>query len=125
VVSFQEGEPLKGLTASKVYFAIAKLVPAGTHLAAVPPQTSAPATLPGAQWQSYIYASVSPAPASAGTATEPVVGTSPQLQATIAAGATGKLADNGDGTYKYTLKKRTRIRREEIERSARGSGDAD
>jgi OmcA/MtrC family decaheme c-type cytochrome len=109
VVSFQlvnqVGEPLKGLTAGEIYFAIAKLVPAGTQLAAVPPQTSAPAPLPGAQWQSYIYSSVNPAPASAGTATEPVVGTSPQPQATIEPGATGTLVDNGDGTYKYTFKK--------------------
>src|SRR5581483_6417710 len=47
VVKFQlvneTGEPLSGLPASDIYFAIAKLVPAGTQLPALRGQASAPA----------------------------------------------------------------------------------
>jgi OmcA/MtrC family decaheme c-type cytochrome len=101
----QVGQPLKGLTASQIYFALAKLVPPGTQLKAVPPQAAAPAPLVSYQWQSYLYTTANPAPASAGTAADPVVGTAPQPQATIEPGATGKLVDNADGTYQYTFKK--------------------
>lgn len=109
VVSFQlvnqDGEPLKGLTANEISFAIAKLVPPGTQLAPLPPQTAAPAPLQGAQWQSYLYSSASPAAASAGNTTTPVVGTAAVPQAATEAGSAGKLVDNGDGTYQYTFAK--------------------
>jgi OmcA/MtrC family decaheme c-type cytochrome len=101
----QDGAPLSGLTAANIYFVIAKLVPPGTQLAAVPPQTAAPAPLISTQWQSYIYVTANPAPSSAGTSADPVVGTTPQPQASIEAGAAGKLVDNGDGTYQYTFAK--------------------
>jgi OmcA/MtrC family decaheme c-type cytochrome len=99
----QNGEPLSGLTAAEIDFAVAKLVPAGTQLAPVPPQTTAPAPLISDQWQSYIYTSASPAPASAGTTSQPVIGTTAQPQATVEAGTAGKLVDNGNGTYQYTF----------------------
>jgi len=99
----QIGEPLAGLTAGEIYFAVAKLVPAGTQLAPVPPQSAAPAPLISDQWQSYIYTSATPAPTSVGTAQQPVVGTTAQPQATIEAGTAGKFVDNGDGTYQYTF----------------------
>jgi len=99
----QNGQPLSGLTASEIYFAVAKLVPAGTQLAPVPPQTAAPAPLISDQWQSYIYTSASPAPTSAGTAQQPVVGTTAEPQATVEAGTAGKFVDNGNGTYQYTF----------------------
>ena len=109
VVKFQlvneSGQPLSGLTAGQIDFAVAKLVPAGTQLAAVPPQTIAPAPLESSQWQSYVYTTATPAPASAGTATEPVIGTTPQPQATVEAGTAGTFVDNGDGTYQYTFAK--------------------
>ena len=101
--SNETGQPLSGLTAGEIYFAVAKLVPAGTQLAAVPPQTAAPAPLVSSQWQSYIYTAATPAPTSAGTPTEPVVGTTPQPQATIEAGTAGTFVDNGDGTYQYKM----------------------
>ena len=106
VVKFQlvdeNGQPLAGLTAGEIYFAVAKLVPAGTQLTAVPPQTSAPAPLISDQWQSYIYATANPAPSSDATATDPIVGSTPEPQATVEAGTSGTLVDNGDGTYQYT-----------------------
>ena len=101
----ESGEPLSGLTAGEIYFAIAKLVPPGTQLAAVPPQTAAPAPLVSSQWQNYIYTTATPAPTSAGTPTDPVVGTKPQPQGTIEAGTAGTFVDNGDGTYQYTFAK--------------------
>lgn len=100
----QVGQPLKGLTASELSLAVAKLVPAGTQLTAVPPQTTAPTPQNSAQWQSYIYVTANPAPASAGTASDPVVGTTPLPQATTEAASSGTLVDNGDGTYQYTFK---------------------
>ena len=109
VVKFQlvneSGQPLSGLTAGEIDFAVAKLVPAGTQLEAVPPQTIAPAPLESSQWQAYIYTTATPAPSSAGTAAEPVVGTKPQPQATVEAGTAGTFVDNGDGTYQYTFAK--------------------
>ncbi len=101
----QEGEPLSGLTAGDIYFAVAKLVPPGTQLNAVPPQTVAPTPQVSAQWQSYIYTSASPAPTSAGTTADPVVGTTAQPQATVEDGTAGTFVDNGDGTYQYTFSK--------------------
>jgi OmcA/MtrC family decaheme c-type cytochrome len=107
VVKFQlvneSGQPLSGLTAGEIDFAVAKLIPAGTQLAAVPPQTAAPAPLVSSQWQSYIYTTATPA--SGGTTADPIVGTTPQPQATVEAGTAGKLVDNGDGTYQYTFAK--------------------
>jgi OmcA/MtrC family decaheme c-type cytochrome len=100
----QNGQPLSGLTASQIYLTVAKLVPAGTQLAALPPQSTAPAPLISDQWQSYIYTSASPVPAGAGTAQQPVVGTTAQPEATIELGTAGQFVDNGDGTYQYTFK---------------------
>ncbi len=81
VVKFQlvneSGEPLSGLTAAEIGFAVAKLVPAGTPLAAVPPQTAAAAPLVSSQWQSYIYTTATPASSSVGTAMQPVSAPSP------------------------------------------------
>ncbi len=92
----QVGQPLKGLKASNLGFAIAKLVPAGTVLKPVPPSTTAPTSVVSTQWQSYLYQTASPAPGAAGT--------TPQPQATTEAG-TGTFSDNGDGTYQYTFTK--------------------
>ncbi|HTW75691.1 MAG TPA: OmcA/MtrC family decaheme c-type cytochrome [Steroidobacteraceae bacterium] len=99
----QIGEPLKGLTASQISFAIGKLVPPGTQLTAIPPQTVAPTPQNSAQWQSYIYQIVNPAPTSAGTGTDPVTGTTPEPQASTESATAGSFVDNGDGTYQYTF----------------------
>ena len=99
----QNGVPLSGLPAADVSFAIAKLVPAGVQLNAFP-GLPAPAPVLRSQWQSYLYSMVSPA-SSGGTATTPVVGTTPQPQATVESGASGTLVDNGNGSYQYTFKK--------------------
>jgi len=95
------GEPLSGLVASQLGFAVAKLVPPGTQLAALPPQATPPAPQTSSQWQSYIYISAKPAVVTAPLL--PVVGTTPQPQATVEAGTAGTLVDNGDGTYQYTF----------------------
>jgi len=105
----QIGQPLSGLKAANVYFAVAKLVPPGTQLKAVPPQTAAPAPSLYYQWQSYIYTTANPAcaPAPCTTTTPPglpVTGTTSQPQATVEFG-TGKFVDNGNGTYQYTFTK--------------------
>lgn len=99
----QNGVPLSGLPASDVSFAIAKLVPAGVQLKAFP-GLPAPAPLLRSQWQSYLYHMVSPSP-SGGTSTTPVVGTTPEPQATTESGSSGTLLDNGNGSYQYTFKK--------------------
>jgi len=101
----QVGQPLSGLKASNLGFAIAKLVPSETQLAAVPPQTSKPTPQISTQWQSYIYLTANPAPSSTGTPSDPVVGTTPQPQATVEAASNGTFVDNGDGTYQYTFAK--------------------
>ena len=98
----QNGVPLSGLPPADVNFAIAKLVPAGTQLAAFP-GLPAPAPLLQPQWQSYLYAMVNPV-SSAGSAATPVVGTQAQPQAQTEGGASGTLVDNGNGTYQYTFK---------------------
>lgn len=90
------GQPLKGLQASHLGFAIAKLVPAGTVLKPVPPATTATTSLVSSQWQSYIYKTAIPAPG--------IVGQTPQPQATVEAGTAGILVDNGDGTFQYSFK---------------------
>ncbi|MEP6884846.1 MAG: OmcA/MtrC family decaheme c-type cytochrome [Gammaproteobacteria bacterium] len=100
----QVGQPLAGLTASNLGFAVAKLVPSETQLLAVPPQTAAPAPQISSQWQSYIYVTATPAPATAPPAL-PVTGTKPQPQATVESGTAGAFVDNGDGTYQYTFAK--------------------
>lgn len=100
----QNGQPLSGLPAADVSFAIARLVPAGVPLNAYP-GLSAPAPLLRPQWQSYLYNMVQPVPASAGTATDPVVGTAAEPQATTEAGTAGTLIDNGNGSYQYEFKK--------------------
>ena len=100
----QVGQPISGLKAGNLGFAIAKLVPPGTQLKAVPPLTAAPAPATFSQWQSYIYLTANPAPANGSTTTQ-VVGTTPQPQATVEAGTAGTFVDNGDGTYQYTFAK--------------------
>ena len=99
----QNGVPLSGLPAADVSFAIAKLVPAGVQLNAFP-GLPAPAPLLRSQWQSYLYNMVSPA-SSGGSSTTPVVGSTPEPQATVESGASGALVDNGNGSYQYTFKK--------------------
>jgi len=96
-------QPVSGLTAASVYFAIAKLVPAGAQLAAVPPLTTAAPVQNSSQWQSYIYHSVSPAASLATGYT--VTGTVPMPQATIERPTATQLVDNGDGSYVYTFAK--------------------
>ncbi len=98
----QNGQPLAGLPASDISFAIAKLVPPGTQLKAFP-GLPAPTPQVSAQWQSYLYRMVDPAPASAGTATDPVVGALAEPQAITESGSSGTFHDNGDGTYQYTF----------------------
>ena len=100
----ENGEPLSGLPAADVSFAIAKLVPPGVQLNAYP-GLAAPAPLLRSQWQSYLYNMVEPAPAADGTASDPVVGTSAEPQATTESGSAGTLVDNGNGSYQYTFKK--------------------
>jgi OmcA/MtrC family decaheme c-type cytochrome len=92
----QAGQPLQGLKASNLGFAIAKLVPAGVVLKPVPPSTIAPTSVVSTQWQSYLYQTASPAPG--------IVGQMPEPQATTE-GGTGTFTDNGDGTYQYTFAK--------------------
>jgi OmcA/MtrC family decaheme c-type cytochrome len=107
VVSFtlvdQNGVPLKGLPASDIGFAIAKLVPPGTQLKAFP-GLAAPAPLVVPQWQSYLYNMAKPA-TGAGTGSDPVVGTTAEPEAATESGSKGILVDNGDGTYQYTFNK--------------------
>ncbi len=100
----QNGQPLSGLPAADVSFAIARLVPAGAQLNAYP-GLPAPVPLLRPQWQSYLYDMVNPAPASAATTTDPVVGTTAEPQATTEAGTAGTLVDNGNGSYQYEFKK--------------------
>ena len=100
----QVGQPLSGVTAANLGFIVAKLVPSEAQLLPVPPQTVAPAPQISAQWQSYIYTTANPAPATIPPAL-PVVGTTPQPQATVEAGAAGTFVDNGNGTYQYTFAK--------------------
>jgi OmcA/MtrC family decaheme c-type cytochrome len=84
----QNGALLQGLPAADLGFAIAQLVP-GTNGSA-------------SQWNSYVYSTVPPYPCPAGVV---ACATAPQTQATVEAASTGKLVDNGDGTYQYTFKK--------------------
>jgi len=74
------GNPIKNLPASAISFKIAKLIPGTDGNASA--------------WQSYIN-----------TVEEPGVGpgTEAKVQATTESGSTGKLVDNGDGTYTYTF----------------------
>ena len=92
VVNFQltdqNGAFLQGLPAADVGFAIAQLVPG---------QNGA-----SSQWNSYIYSIVPPAGCPAGVTS---CATVPQTEASVEAGASGVLVDNGDGTYQYTFKK--------------------
>ena len=53
------------------------------------------------QWNSYIYGTVTPAGCPTGVV---ACETTPKTQATVEAGASGALVDNGDGTYQYTFK---------------------
>jgi OmcA/MtrC family decaheme c-type cytochrome len=79
---------LQGLPAADIGFAIAQLVPGQNGSAS--------------QWNSYIYGTVPPAACPAGVI---ACATTPETQATVEAGATGTLVDNGNGTYQYTFKK--------------------
>jgi len=85
----QNGVPLKGLPASDIGWVIAKLTP-GTNGNA-------------ATWQSYIYHTVTPSGCPTGATC--VANPAPATQATTENGASGKLVDNGDGTYQYTFQK--------------------
>ncbi len=100
----QVGQPVTGLQANSISFAIAKLVPAGAQLAAVPPLTRAAAAQNSSQWQSYIYRTANPA-TSLATPYQVVAGATPMPQATTESGTAGKLVDKGDGTYAYTFAK--------------------
>jgi OmcA/MtrC family decaheme c-type cytochrome len=100
----QNGVPLSGLPASDVSFAIAKLVPPGVQLKAYP-GLSAPTPLVQSQWQSYLYNMAEPAASSAGTTADPVVGITPEPEATTESGTSGTLVDNGNGSYEYTFDK--------------------
>ncbi len=82
----QNGVPLKGLPAADIGWVIAKLIPG------VNGEASA--------WQSYIYHTVTPSGCPSG-ATSCL--SAPATQATTENGASGKLVDNGDGTYQYTF----------------------
>jgi len=79
---------LQGLPAADIGFAVAQLVPGQNGSAS--------------QWNSYIYSTVPPATCPAGVT---ACATTPTTQASVEAGATGALIDNGDGTYQYTFKK--------------------
>jgi OmcA/MtrC family decaheme c-type cytochrome len=79
---------LQGLPAADIGFAIAQLVPGLNGSSS--------------QWNSYIYSTVPPAACPTGVT---ACATTPETQASVEAGATGTLLDNGDGTYQYTFKK--------------------
>jgi OmcA/MtrC family decaheme c-type cytochrome len=87
-ITDQNGALLQGLPAADLGFAIAQLVP-GTNGGA-------------SQWNSYIYGTVPPYPCPTGVVS---CATTPQTQAMVEAATTGKLVDNGDGTYQYTFNK--------------------
>ena len=84
----QNGAFLQGLPAADIGFAIAQLVPGQNGSSS--------------QWNSYIYGTVAPATCPSGVT---ACATTPETQATVEAGATGTLVDNGNGTYQYTFKK--------------------
>jgi hypothetical protein len=84
----QNGAFLQGLPAADISFAIAQLVPGLNGSSS--------------QWNSYIYATVAPAACPTGVT---ACATTPETQATVEAGASGTLVDNGNGTYQYTFKK--------------------
>ena len=84
----QTGAPVQGLPAGDLGFAIAQLVPGENGSAS--------------QWNSYIYNTVAPAGCAVGVTT---CATVPKVQATVEAASSGKLLDNGDGTYQYTFAK--------------------
>ncbi|MBS0396416.1 MAG: OmcA/MtrC family decaheme c-type cytochrome, partial [Proteobacteria bacterium] len=81
-----KGNPLKGLPAADIRFAIAQLQPV-----TIGPNTSS-------QWRSYITTVEQPA-ATIGW------GTTPQVQATAEVATAGTFTDNGDGTYTYVFSK--------------------
>jgi OmcA/MtrC family decaheme c-type cytochrome len=82
----QKGQPLRGLAASKVSFAIARLSPGNNGTSST--------------WQSYINRIEQPGSGA-------WWGTTPTRQATTESGAAsgGSFKDNGDGTYSYKLSK--------------------
>ena len=83
----QNGNPLKGLPAADLGFAIAQLVPG---------QNGA-----SSQWNSYIFSTVTPLGCPAGVA---ACDSTAKIQATVESATLGTLVDNGDGTYQYTFK---------------------
>jgi OmcA/MtrC family decaheme c-type cytochrome len=87
-ITDENGALLQGLPAADLGFAIAQLVP-GTNGGA-------------SQWNSYIYGTVPPYPCPTGVVS---CATTPQTQAMVEAATTGKLVDNGNGTYQYTFNK--------------------
>ena len=84
----QSGAPVKGLPAADLGVAIAQLVPGQNGSAS--------------QWNSYLYGSVTPGVCPTGVT---ACATTPKIQATVEAATSGKLVDNGDGTYQYTFAK--------------------
>jgi OmcA/MtrC family decaheme c-type cytochrome len=92
VVNFElvdeNGAPVQGLPASDLGFAIAQLVPGQNGSSS--------------QWNSYIYGTVSPTPC---PATVAACATVPKTQAMVESASSGKLVDNGNGTYQYTFAK--------------------
>jgi OmcA/MtrC family decaheme c-type cytochrome len=83
----QNGNPLKGLPAADLGFAIAQLVPGQNGSSS--------------QWNSYIFSTVTPTGCPAGVA---ACDATPKIQATVESATLGTLVDNGDGTYQYTFK---------------------
>ncbi len=84
----QNGAPLRGLPAADISFAVAKLTPGTNGMSSY--------------WTSYIYHTVTPSGCPAGATS---CDTTATTQPTTESGATGKLVDNGDGTYVYTFNK--------------------
>jgi hypothetical protein len=92
VVNFQlvdeNGAPLKGLPAADIGFSIARLTPGTNGMSSY--------------WTSYIYQTVTPSGCPTGATS---CDTAATIQPTTENGATGKLVDNGNGTYVYTFAK--------------------
>jgi OmcA/MtrC family decaheme c-type cytochrome len=84
----QNGAGLKGLQASAISFAIANLTPEQNGSAS--------------HWTSYVYSTETPSGCPAGVTSCSNV---PTTQAGTEKATSGKLVDNGDGTYQYTFAK--------------------
>ena len=82
----ENGVPLKGLPAADLNFMIAQLVPGQNGTSS--------------QWNSYLYHTTTPSGCPSGVA---ACDTKPTVQTGAENAASGKLVDNGDGTYQYTF----------------------